>query len=84
MAYLVACDIPFTVSGGGGGGGSLSCDGVASIIDTSTLIPIFQISDIDMIVAGQLFAGSFIVVGMFHLAAFALRFVLDSVRGRFN
>ena len=83
MAYLAACDVP-VVTQTTTTGEAYICTGVLSQIDTSSLISTFHISDIDMLVAGGLFASSFIVVGMFHVASFALGFVLQSVKGRFN
>lgn len=76
--YLATCDVAWTQSAG-----TAICNGTLSLVDTSTLIPAFTMADIDMILAGQVFASSFIVIGMFSVAATALRALLKTVKGRF-
>lgn len=79
MAYLAVCSIEPIVTNNG----TIQCDGVLSIVDTSTLIPVFQITDVDMVLAGQYFAGAFVFLGIVHVTALALRYIMSAIKGRF-
>ncbi|MCW8827522.1 MAG: hypothetical protein OQK94_00535 [Gammaproteobacteria bacterium] len=83
MMYLPACSEEFVVINVTGDQTAVSCPGTLSLVDTSTLIPAFTMADIDMAIAGQTFAASFIVVGMFAVAGFALRQLVQASKGRF-
>jgi len=81
--YLPACSEEYQTIQISEGVTALSCPGTLSLVDTSTLIPAFTMADIDMAIAGQTFATSFIVVGMFAVAGFALRQLVQASKGRF-
>jgi hypothetical protein len=76
--YLLACDVPWTVTT------TISCPGVSSLVDTSAIIPSFALTDIDLVLAGQLFASAFTFVGVLHVSAFALGFLVNLLKGDFN
>jgi hypothetical protein len=75
--YLLACDVPWTVTN------TISCSGVSSLVDTSAIIPAFALTDIDLVLAGQLFAAAFTFVGVVHVSAFVLGYLVKTTKGRF-
>lgn len=73
--FLAACDVAFTVSGSG-----VTCGGTLSQVDTSSFLPVFDLSTLDPSVIASAFAGGFGIAMMAYVTGKGFSLLLSFIR----
>ena len=74
---LAACDVAFTTSGGG----VVSCPGTLSMLDTSTLLTQFDLSQLDPAVIASAFGAGFVLMATAVVVGKAVSTLLNFIKG---